>query len=209
MIDHAHIRLQASNAEEIDTAIPLIYSSGPDAFEYVFKTSKTDAKGFLRHAYQKEGGEFSFKNHYSLYHQDQMVGIGSIFNAKRAAKFIYADVKNIIQHYKLNSGGVAMRGLKVEKIIKLPVQSEIAIGHLAIIPTLRGRGLGTILIQRLIAQLDPSDEQHLVLDVSEENPKAKALYERIGFQTTRRYASNLKNQYSYVPNHYRMEWISK
>ena len=48
-------------------------------------------------------------------------------------------------------------------------------------------------------------KSQFVLDVSEENPRAKSLYERLGFDVVQRINSNLKNKYSYVPNMFRME----
>ena len=55
-------KLQKSTPSEVDKAVPLIYSSGPDAFEYVFKNNHVDAKDFLKYAFVTSGGEFSYKN---------------------------------------------------------------------------------------------------------------------------------------------------
>jgi len=59
----------------------------------------------------------------------------------------------------------------------------------------------------LIERADQSSDSRFILDVSEENPRAKALYERLGFVVTKKYDSTLKNKFSYVPNHFRMELI--
>ena len=205
MINLDKITLKRSNKTEVVQAVPLIYSSGPDAFEYVFKNTKNSAQDFLAHAFVREGGEFSYQNHYSLYQDEQMLGIGSIFNAKEAAAFSTKDATNILRFYTIRSIPILRRGLQVEGLIKLPEKKEIAIAHLGIKPVFRGKGLGTRMIALLREKAKKEAGSYFVLDVSEENPKAKALYDRLGFITTKKNNSSLRNKFSYVPNHFRME----
>ena len=199
------IRLRPSKKEEVDQAVPLIYSSGPPTFEYVFKNTKVEAQDFLRYAFVREGGEFSYQNHYSLYDKEQMVGVGSVFNTKQASSFTVADALNIFRFYKFSSFGAIKSGLQVEQLILLPKKEEIVIGHLGVEPELRGKGYGTKLIDLLKERADKNANSRWVLDVSEENPRAMALYERLGFKTTKKNVSTLKNKFSYVANHFRME----
>ena len=199
------IELKPSHPSEVEIAAPLMYSSGPDAFEYVFKNHKVSAVDFLKYAFVRKGGEFSFDNQYSLYKEGKMVGLGSIFDAKKAASFTTTDALNILRFYGFKSVPIIKHGLRVERIIELPKKEEIVLAHLAILPSLRGQGLGTLLIDALMKKVNASSANKYVLDVSEENPRAKALYERLGFVTTRKMESSLKNQFSYVPTHFRME----
>ena len=199
-----NIELRPSKKEEVAQAVPLIYSSGPPSFEYVFKNDRVVAQDFLRYAFVREGGEFSYQNHYSLYWEDKMVGIGSVFDAKQASGFTFADAMNIFRFYKFGSLGPVKSGLKVEKLILLPTKQEIAIAHLGIEPTMQGKGLGTKLIELLKGKANKTADSIWVLDVSEESPRAKALYDRLGFKVTKKNDSTLKNKYSYVANHFRM-----
>lgn len=199
------IELRPSKKEEVDLAVPLIYSSGPPTFEYVFKNKEVAAQVFLKYAFVREGGEFSYQNHHSLYLDGQMVGVGSAFNAKEASGFTVADALNIFRFYGFKSFSAIKPGLKVEKMIKLPKGNEIALAHLGIASELRGQGLGTKMMDLLKERANKTADSYWILDVSEENPKAKALYDRLGFKTTQKHISTLKNQYSYVANHFRME----
>jgi len=199
------MELRPSKKEEVAQAVSLIYSSGPPTFEYVFKNDSVGAVDFLNHAFVREGGEFSYQNHYSLYDKGQMVGIGSVFSSKESTKFTIADALNIFRFYKFSSLGVVRRGLQVEGIIKLPIKNEIVLAHLAIEPALRGKGYGTKMIALLMGKANKSATDIFILDVSEENPKAKALYDRLGFVTTQKNISTLKNKYFHVANHFRME----
>jgi len=42
--------------------------------------------------------------------------------------------------------------------------------------------------------------------VSELNPRAKALYERMSFRVMHHHLSDLKSDYGFVANHYRMKY---
>lgn len=200
-----NISLRKSQPSERALATSLIYSSGPPSFEFVFKNKKSSAIDFLNYAFTREGGEFSYDNHYSLYLNDEMVGIGSAFGAKRGQAFTLYEARNILRFYKLNCAPVIFHGLQIEGLIKLPKKNEVALAHLAIKPEYQGKGLGTELINALMQTVENRTDKTFVLDVSEENPRAKKLYERLGFVTTKEMKSNLKNNFSYVANHSRME----
>ena len=202
------IALRKSQKSEVNIAVPLIYSSGPPSFEYVFKNDQVGAIDFLKHAFVRVGGEFSYDNHYSLYLDNEMVGIGSVFDAKQASSFTFYDGKNILRFYKLKSLGIIRRGLQVEGLIKLPKKKEIVLAHLGVQPDMQGKGLGTKLIAALMEEANQEEDSRFILDVSEENPRAKALYDRLGFIVTKKNNSTLKNKYSYVANHLRMERLS-
>jgi len=199
------ITLRKSQPSERALATSLIYNSGPPSFEFVFKNAKNSAIDFLNYAFIREGGEFSYDNHCSLYLNDEMVGIGSAFGAKQGQGFTLYEARNIIGFYKLKCTSVIYHGLQIERLIKLPKKNEVALAHLAIKPEYQGKGLGTELINTLMQTVENRVEKIFVLDVSEENPRAKKLYERLGFVVTKEMKSTLKNRYSYVANHTRME----
>lgn len=200
-----NLTLKACTAKDVEEVVPLIYASGPPTFEFVFKNDKQTAQDFLKYAFVKPGGEFSYDNHYALYDGEDLVAVGSVFNHKRASSFTFKDALNIIKFYGFGFVARALNGLKVETMIKLPKKNEIVLGHLGVKENLRGKGYGTALIIELMKVSGRTEKQYFVLDVSEENPKAKTLYERMGFVVVKKYESKLKNKYSYVANHYRME----
>ncbi len=199
-----NLKLIPAHPDEVVLATFLIYSSGPAAFEFVFQNEKYKALDFLRYAFIKKGGEFSYDNHHSLYYKNEMVGIGSAFNGESASNFKFWDGLRILKFYGFNSFGVVSHGLSIEKLIKLPKSSNTALAHLGIKKEFRGKGFGTFLINELM-KTQSSNTKKFVLDVSEENPRAKELYTNLGFIVTSKNISNLKSKYSSVPNHFRME----
>lgn len=199
------VHFRPCKPSDADRIVPYILYSGPDAFGYVFTTANTTARDFLMYAFSKKGGQFSFQNHTAIIHQNSIIGVGGVFDAKKAASFTFKDVIRILIHYKWRSIPVLIRGLKIEQCLQLPVKNEICLVHLGVSKGQRGQGLGTLLIAHLMEKFQDRSKGVFVLDVSTENPKAQQLYKRLGFKTTKLVPSTLKSPFGYVPSHYRME----
>ena len=202
----ANIEFRPCVPEDVEKAVPLILSSGPQAFNYVFANDRVKATDFLRYAFQRTGGEFSFDNHVALLLDQEVVGIGSAFTSKQANGFLFRDFLHIVRFYRMRALIVSIRGLRIEQLIKPPKRAEISIAHLGISPQHRSKGLGQQLIQFLMNHAPKESASYFVLDVSEENPRAQALYERMGFTVHKQMDSRLRQKHGYVANHVRMEW---
>lgn len=61
--------------------------------------------------------------------------------------------------------------------------TEIYLGRIAILPAWQGRGIGTSIVRSLLDRAAASGKA-VVLEVLHENPRAAALYERLGFEQT-------------------------
>ncbi|WP_049782652.1 GNAT family N-acetyltransferase [Maribacter sp. HTCC2170] len=200
-----NIKIRQSIPGDVEQAVPLIYSSGPAAFDYVFKTNEYSALDYLKYAFQRPGGEFSFQNHYSVVVDDCVVGAGAIFTGNEMWGFTMSEALNIIKFYRFNGLRIMPRGLRIESLIKPPRKYEAAIGHLGIHESMRGKGLGTMLINELMLSNKIDKQKSFVLDVSIENPQAQRLYEKFGFEVSKKCLSKLKNQFAIVIDHNRME----
>lgn len=199
------IKLRQCTPDDLEQAIPLIYSSGPDAFEYVFKNDRVTAQDFLRYAFCRKGGTFSYDNHHALIENEKLLGIGAVYAHTQVNAFTLKDASSILQFYKHRAFPIVVRGLRTEQIILPPQKNEILLANLGVDPQNRGRGLGTKMIELLMEVANKKESTYFVLDVSEENPRAKDLYERLNFKISNFTPSTLRNKFSYVPNHYRME----
>ncbi|MCB0540823.1 MAG: GNAT family N-acetyltransferase, partial [Bacteroidetes bacterium] len=58
------ISFRAATPLDVETAVPLIYSSGPDVCEYIFyDKQKGGAQAFFAYAFTRAGGELGYDNH--------------------------------------------------------------------------------------------------------------------------------------------------
>lgn len=73
------------------------------------------------------------------------------------------------------------------------VVDEIHINNVAILPGMRGQGIGTVLMQRVLEEARDLGAQRATLEVRVSNEGARRLYERLGFYvagTRRDYYTN-------------------
>ena len=81
----------------------------------------------------------------------------------------------------------------------------IGLFGLAVAPECRGQGIGVQLIEHLIDLIRGRGGKRVGLDVALINPRAEALYQRIGFEVTGNTKSTLSNAFGTVPDFHRME----
>ncbi len=65
-----------------------------------------------------------------------------------------------------------------------PRSDEIYVDGIAVAPALRGNGIGTRLLDEVVAAARVHDKRFVRLEVVDTNPRARALYERYGFKVT-------------------------
>jgi ribosomal protein S18 acetylase RimI-like enzyme len=204
--NEASVIFRAAAARDAEQAVPLIYSSGPAAFDYVFSHDRPgQALAFLRFAFADGAGEFGFRNHVVALADDRIVAAGAAWDGRVALRFTLAAAAQILRFYgPLRAWGVIVRGLRVERVIRPPAADEFYIAHLGVREELRGRGIGARLTRQLIAAADPRRHRVAALDVAVTNSRAEALYRRLGFQVEALRRSTLGNRFHAVADHRRM-----
>ena len=207
MAASAQVRFRPAAATDVGMAVPLIHSSGPAAFEYVFAVpGRSDAQAFLRHAFVDGAGEFGWRNHVVGELDGRVVAVGAGYGADTHWAFTLAAARQILGFFGWrHAPGVITRGLRVERVIAPPSGRMHYLAHLGVEPALRGRGIGAALVDHLAAQAAALGRMPLALDVAVGNPRAQALYERCGFAVTGERPSALADARGQVPPHRRME----
>jgi ribosomal protein S18 acetylase RimI-like enzyme len=201
------VRFRPAEPEDAAVAVPLIYSSGPAAFDFVFATSDGgNAQLFLYSCFVDGAGEFGWRNHWVGVSGGNVVAVGAGYGADTKWPFTLAAARQILKHYGVGRAiGVISRGLRVESVIRPPDGDIHYLAHLAVTPELRGQGIGRALIDQLMSTARAAGRYRIVLDVAANNPRAEALYRRAGFQVVGERKSRLGNALGKVPDHRRME----
>jgi len=186
-------------------AVPLIYSSGPAAFDYVFAVpGRSSAPEFLARAFFDGRGEFGWRNHVVGVLGNEVVAAGAAWDGTSTLAFTHAAAVQILRGYGLAAAGVVTRGLRVESVVQPPNRRCWYVAHLGVRPDKRGHGIGEALIGHLLAHGQRKGHSRAALDVAVTNPRAQALYERLGFAVTGERVSRLSNSQAIVANHRRM-----
>lgn len=202
------LSFRPAQPSDVATAVPLIHSSGPAAFDYVFAVAGSgDAQAFLRRAFVDGAGEFGWRNHVVGVIDGAVVAVGAGYGGDTRWPFTLAAARQIFSHYGVRRAvGVVMRGLRVESVIPPPAGAMHYLGHLGVCPSLQGQGVGSALIRHLLQPVAASAESAIVLDVATTNDKAQRLYQRLGFEVVGERRSRLANAHGVVPDHRRMQW---
>ena len=201
------IKFRQAIPEDVELAAPLIRSSGPAAFDFIFShKTPIDALEFLRRTFVQEGTEFSYNNHVVGVFEGRVIATGTGFSCDVVPGFTKTAIKAIFSNYgPLKGAGVIRRALQAEHCFPPPKTEMHYIGHIGVDPELWGRGIGEQLMSHIIEQGRELGRPIAVLDVSCENPRAQALYERLGFKVTEELRSYYRNDTATVPHHRRME----
>jgi ribosomal protein S18 acetylase RimI-like enzyme len=197
---------RAASPADVAAAVPLIYSSGPAAFDYVFDIGSTrSAQEFLRFAYLEGGGEFGWRIHRVAEIGGQVAAAAAAFDGGVVPRFTIASALQILKFYgPIRAWGVLLRGLRTEAIIRPPRAEEYYLCHVGVRQELRGHGIGTRFMRNLLQGLDADRHRCATLDVAVTNSRARLLYERLGFGVRGLRSSQLQNRRGRVADHYRM-----
>lgn len=200
--------IRPARSSDVAAATPLIFSAGPDAFNFVFShRTRLDARGFIAHAFSSDRGEFSWCHHWVAELDGDVVGTAVGYTGATARHFLWPAVGHIIQCYGIAGAmRVIRRGLQIEKIIVPPTRADMFyIGNVAVSPALRGRGIGQQIMAHMHAEGRRQGATVCALDVSAANPRAEALYARLGYRVVKENPSTLANAAGRVADHRRME----
>jgi len=200
------LTFRAATPVDVADAVPLIYCSGPSAFDYVFGMGNSlGAQEFLRFAYLRRGGEFGWEAHRVAEIGGRVAAAGAAFDGRAVLRFTISNALAILRFYgPIRAWGVMVRGLRTETVIQPPRAEEYYLCHLGVREELRGQGIGARFMRHLLEGLDPDRHRWATLDVAVTNPRAQLLYERLGFEVKALRVSKLQNRRGRVADHYRL-----
>jgi ribosomal protein S18 acetylase RimI-like enzyme len=207
-IQKVHLVFRPAEPADADAVVPLIYSSAPALFDFLFAVpGRASPQEFLRRAFVDGAGQFGFCNHVVVV-EDGVVVAAMARGWSRGSRlaFILAGARQVFACYGVVAGlGVIVRVARSEDVIVPPARGELYIGHLGASPKRRGGNIGAALMAHVIAQPRHSGLRKVVFDVAVSNPRAQKLYERLGFAVTAERRSRLANAQGVVVDHRRME----
>lgn len=192
---------------DVEEAIPLMYSAGPESFRYVFSVDYAEqATDFLRYAFVKGVGEFGFKDHIVALDKDVIVGLVGRRSPTQNFTYTIAAAKQIFGFYGFFTGlKVIIRGLRFEAIVAPPSKGRVCLHNLGVCSDSRGKGYGQEMIKDFMVKEKTIGTTHVCLDVAATNPRAKSLYQRLGFVVKKHKKGNLQNTHGRGVDHEYME----
>lgn len=193
--------IRKAKIEDTNQIIPLIYSSGPLAWNFVFQEGNKTPFDFLNRAYARKGNTISYTNHFVAEKNGSVVGSILAYTQPSFLALTVGTALQILSVYKWKAPNVMARGLKTETIIQPPKSKRLYLGHIAVSESHRNQGIAKQLIEHMIQY--NSDYKTIALDVSTENPAAISLYQKLGFVIKEtRHPNGWEGK---IPSHHYME----
>lgn len=175
-----HLTIRKATPSDLDSIVPLIYSSGPKAWSFVFQEGKKTAIDFLNTSYVHRGNTVSYSNHFVAEIEGRVVGSILSYTQPSFLALTLGTAFRILSVYGIRAPKVMARGLKTETIIQPPKSGCLYLGHIAVLESERNKGIAKKLIEYIINK--ETKYKTVSLDVSAENQPAISLYQKLGFQ---------------------------
>lgn len=182
MSAHPPCQFRPATPQDAEAAVPLIYSSGPQAIDYGFPRHAKTQQDFLHFAFTDGQGFLGYQNHTVATLDDQVVGIAALYNLSAYLRLTLAHLWQLWRFYpawKLTD--LAVRGVHLTSLMPPPAQSMHYLAHFAVAKQFQSTGIGKCMLDYHRAQARALGRHQFALDVSVNNPRAQALYERYGF----------------------------
>jgi ribosomal protein S18 acetylase RimI-like enzyme len=183
-----------------------MFSSGPDAFRYVFSQRHRDeALDFLHAAFVQGDGEFGYRQHMLAEFDGRVVASGALWGPTEQALFGRTALAQIRGFYGLGASmPVIWRGLRVSRVLPPAATDEAYIAHVGVAEWCRRQGVGRLLMRFLIEQAGLRGFGSVSLDVATDNAPARALYDSLGFEAGQVRPASLTGRHGRVAEHGRM-----
>jgi ribosomal protein S18 acetylase RimI-like enzyme len=177
--------LRIRDASPADSGLipALLHAAGPEIYDYIFSDDAQRAEHFIAAEFRTGTGLCGHRAVSAAEEDGVVVGVACVFDAAEHHRLLRGTLQNIVTVYGLRrSWSVLARAQHVAPVITRPGPGELCLCNLAVAPGKRGRGIGTALLEHGIAVARARGHRRLVLDVAETNPRAAALYARLGLR---------------------------
>ncbi|WNJ17319.1 GNAT family N-acetyltransferase [Pontibacter sp. G13] len=202
-----NLEIRRARPDDSLEAVPLIISSGPEAFDYIFGGYNVgDPADFVRFAFEHGEGVLGFRNHFVGVIDGKVIATVAAYTQAEAKSHTLPGARQIIRFFGVLSGiSVMLKGLKIESLMVPPKEPLLYVAHFGVAPELRGQGIGTKMLAFLMDEAKALDQVGIALDVADNNPNAQRLYERTGMKVSSSTQKELENPQAKIPLLHRME----
>lgn len=161
----------------------LMYSSGPEIYDFLYKTRKRSALDFIRHEFKTGVGFCGYRNVTVAIRDGRVVGTGCFYDKQKYDRLVSGSGRNFFGFFgPLGALPVILRTRHIGSTMKPPKPGELYLANFGVDPALRSQGIGSALIKHKLAEARQQDYKIFGLDVAVTNPRGQALYTRLGLQ---------------------------
>lgn len=161
----------------------MIYSAGPELYDFIYQTSEHDARAYIEYEFKSGKGFCGHSNLTVAELNSAVVGTGCFFDGKAYGRLTFETMSNMFKFYGLiRIWPVLLRSARMSSIMKKPAKGETYLSNFGVAPAVRGTGIGRLMLSSHFAQARAAGYQRFTLDVADNNPRAERLYASLGLK---------------------------
>ncbi len=189
------MEIRRAKKNDIGAIAEMIYSSGPDIYDFIYKTNNKTALDFINYEFRSGRGFCGYNNVTFALKDGEVIATGCFYDGKVFNKLAAGSALNMVLFYGLfNFNAVLKRSLHAISVMKKPRKNELYLSNFGVAKTERSKGIGSTVAQLKIIEAKQNNYKKFILDVSVNNPKAEALYKRLGLNVTKEKAFTGKRE---------------
>jgi ribosomal protein S18 acetylase RimI-like enzyme len=178
-----NLQFRRADPDDVEEVIPLIYCSASPLGDYCYNVGRHTAIEYLRVAFVAGSGKLSYSRHVVAVLDGHVVGIGAFLDGEQHKSGRWNRIWLVLRVCgPLRCWTVLRRLTQLRRLWSLPGKDDLSIEHLGVREDMRGKGIATALLTNQIEMARSKGINRCVLDVAVTNPRAQALYERLGFR---------------------------
>lgn len=179
----AGLSIRTANPGDRGPIARLLYSSGPDFYDYLFHSGRVSALDFIQREFLSGRGFCGYANVTVAILDGRVVATGCFFNRAAYLPLTAGTAFNSFGSFGLTGAlAVAWRSRHTSRLLKAPCPGELYLANFGVDASLRGQGVGSAMIHHRLVQAREQGYRSFGLDVAVTNPRAQALYERLGLR---------------------------
>jgi len=197
------LQIRTAQASDKGPVAELMYSSGTHIYDYLYGARAVE---FLRHEFTSGRG-FAGHPFVTVAVLDEIVvATGCFYDRDSYGERTQGSVKNMLHHFGvLRSVPIMARARHLSSVMRRPKPGELYLSNFGVSPALRSQGIGSKLIAHKLSEARSVGYRLFGLDVSAENPRGEALYQRLGLEVTKQ--KRFSDRRAAVPDARKMELV--
>jgi len=175
------MEIRKAKKNDIGAIAEMIYSSGPDIYDFIYKTNSKTALDYINYEFKSGRGFAGYDNVTVAVKDGEVIATGCFYDGKVYNKLAVGTTLNMILFYGfMHFNAVLKRSLHAISVMKKPHKNELYLSNFGVHEKCRSQGVGSAVLQKKVGEAKAANYKKFILDVSVNNPKAEALYKRMG-----------------------------
>ena len=200
------MEIRTARATDAEAVTPLMYSAGPEVYDYLYRAGRHTAQDFIRFEFLSGRGFCGHPNVTVAVDGGQVIGSACLVDAAGYEQRVKGTVANLFRFFgPLSVWPVLLRSGHIGSIMRKPEDGELYLSNFGVAPERQGGGVGTRLIEHGFEQARRQGCRTFGLDVADNNPHAQRLYTRLGLRVVEEKAFTGRRPGFTVPHARKME----